>query len=147
MGRKQSVHLNEAVFGRAANVEILDGRRQRYEVSQTGESPALAVSMWPEIEVRIELPGAPEIQVVRGCDVPQVSALYLLVQPEVVADDWRCGWSPVGGEWPSEVHLREQIGLCLGDLDVAPVMWAFADRLEFEKSGSLPMHIVVGTQA
>ncbi len=133
----------EPVVGTVSGVETLADGSRRYEVARDGALPNLSVSMWPEVQVTVELPNTAEIEVVRGELVPQVGALYVLSQPDVIAEDWRRGWIPVGGRWPNEVYLREQESLRLGKLDGDPVMWAYPSRLEFEQTGSFPMHIVV----
>lgn len=130
-----------------AGVETLSDGRLRYEVSRTGELPSLTVAMWRGVEVHIELPDTPDIQIVRGENVPQLDALYVLAQPDVIAEDWRRGWIPVGGHWPDEIYLREQERLRLGELDGDPVMWGYPNHLEFEQTGSFPMHIVVRAKA
>jgi hypothetical protein len=138
---------NEAVTGSVAGVETLSDGTLRYEVSRSGELPSLSVRMWSGVEVRIELPNTAEIEVVRGELIPQLDALYVLTQPDVMSQDWRQGWVPVGGRWPDEIYLREQESLQLGELDGDPEMWGFPDRLEFEQAGSFPMHIAVRSKS
>jgi hypothetical protein len=133
----------EPAYGVAASVERLAEKRWRYEVARTGELPSLSVDMRPGIEIQIELPDTPVIHVVRGGEVPQLEAQYILVQQEVVAENWRRGWTPIGGWWDSEVYLRERNELQLGALDGDPVVWGYPRYLSFEQTGSFSMHVTV----
>jgi hypothetical protein len=145
--KKRKPEWIDGVTGVVAGVETVDEGTRRYEVSRTGESPSLSVPLSPEVEVLIELPRTPEILVYAGREVPQLGAPYLLVQPEIVANDWRQGWVPMGGEWPTELYLREQETLSIGELDGDPVIWINHNQLEVEQTGTFQMYVVLRRQS
>lgn len=134
----------DCATGVVAGVETVDETTRRYEVSRTGELPSFSVPLSSEVELRIELPSTPEILVCAGREVPQLGAPYLLVQPEIVAGDWRRGWVPVGGDWPTELYLREQESLSIDEqLDGDPVIWITNNRFEAEQTGTFKMYVIL----
>ena len=86
--------------------------------------------------VRIALEGSPttpELMVVAGREIPQLGAGCIILQPDVLVNDPRRGWMPVGGTYPelAKVDPEYTPWFDLGDgykLDQIDI-WCGPDRI------------------
>ncbi len=83
------------------------------------------------------------IIIVRGCEVPQMEAAFVFVQPDTVARDWRQGWLPIGGRWSDERDLIDETGLVLPGVR-GHLLAVVDDWLQVERDGSFGLHVTIG---
>lgn len=104
------------------------------------------VPLGPERTVDIEIPPNPPIRVMDGREFSQLDAPFVLVQFEVVAQDWRRGWFPLGGDhYDSELEFGEpESTLVFEQPDGGVCVWGDGPYdLEMERTGTFPLYVVV----
>lgn len=122
---------------------LTDGRHQ-YVIP---DDHSRAVELQEGTRFVVEVGDSPAMAVVAGAEVPQVSADWLVVQPEVVARSWRRGWAPLGGVWSDELNLATEEGLEIAGVptDATVSLFHSRGRFEIEKSGrGFRVAIIVG---
>jgi hypothetical protein len=129
---------------RGVQVERRSDGTTVYDVSPNQEG-TLEVPLG-EGRIDIEIPPNPTIRVLDGREVPQLEAPLVLVQFEVVAQDWRRGWCPVGGEHYEREYISDptEPDLVLDQLDGFVSIWAYqGERIDIERTGTFPLYVTV----
>lgn len=123
--------------------ERLSDGRLRFRVRGDGYLPTLAVNL-SRRGVAIEVCDRECLAVIPGDQVPQLEAQALIVQPDLVALDWRQGWIPIGGSWDDEVYLSSNAQLDLPSLDGDAVIRVSAlGEVELEQTGTFQFAVIV----
>lgn len=144
MGNVERVCESDSrIGGNRSDPEVLADGRLRYEVPKDGLQPSLELLWRPCLSVTLELPNTPWIEVRAGNELPQLVADYVLVQPDVAMNDWRRGWTGLGGDWEEEVYLNREAGLQVGDFEADATVFAFKNHLLFRQSGGLDYFVTI----
>lgn len=87
--------------------ERLDDAGPLAEVElSSGRPPVFVDHSFAHLEIRLgDNSTEKRLEVVSGLEWPQVQARFIVVQPEVLAEDPRHGWVPVGGIYPDSVLI------------------------------------------
>lgn len=121
-----------------------------YEVSPSHEPPTFRVPVGDRRVVDIEIPPSPSIRVVDGKEFPQLDVPFVLVQFEVVAQDWRRGWFPLGGEhYSDEMHFGDEESTLVFERASGEVrVWSDGPGdLALERTGTFPLYVRVRQQS
>ena len=116
-----------------------------YEVPPEHEPLFFQVPLDEGRTVDIEIPPNPPVRVMDGREFPQLDAPLVLVQFEVVAQDCRRGWFPLGGEhYDYEAYFGDSESALVferakGDVGV----WTRGPGdLQLQRSGTFPVYVV-----
>lgn len=100
------------------------------------------------LEVGIELEGVPRMTVVEARTLPQLAPVlegkvdYVLVQPDIVSQDWRFGWLPVGDPFSdaNELHVDDHPSLVCSH-SVSGFLTFNPDKRLYVETGRTPLTV------